>query len=415
MSQNSVKVAAAISNWSQLQDKILDNQVATLEYQRQIMENGSMLSIALESSRENARQLMEEFKSSTDEQKALIFSIFDRVTKLQGLVVSEVSWLYTVLFYAVFLIFVYVMTSMKRTEDARFPLLVLFTLNAAIERVICTVTVWGTDGFSDIDVIAMDVDSLPEVVSARIWLARKLSLLLSLIVLGYSVYSFKDYNILNNQMLINIQNQNLALQKALKEIQSTTISSAVDATDSKRLLHSFDLLPAESVLRYDGDSDVESNSSTLSFNSAQTDRTWMNNEGSQLGSSCSEDEDIHDNFLDDVLNNLTPNPTPEPEAIKPVGVVEDVASGHLESVPKKKGRPKGSRNSTPRRSVTPQLNSSPCRYNLRNRSFMQQEYNPILETESAEEFGKLINKASRISRQNAEQFVVIRNATMKRY
>ena len=40
--------------------------------------------------------MLEEFKVSTVEQKTLIFEVFDRVSRLQNLVVSEVSWLYTV-------------------------------------------------------------------------------------------------------------------------------------------------------------------------------------------------------------------------------------------------------------------------------------------------------------------------------
>ena len=50
---------------------------------------------------------------------------------------SEVSWIYSVLFYAGTLVLVHVMTATKRTADARFPLLMLFTLNAIVERLVC--------------------------------------------------------------------------------------------------------------------------------------------------------------------------------------------------------------------------------------------------------------------------------------
>lgn len=49
----------------------------------------------------------------------LIFEIFDRVSKLQNLVMSEVSWLYTVIFYGMCLLVVYLITATKRTSDAR--------------------------------------------------------------------------------------------------------------------------------------------------------------------------------------------------------------------------------------------------------------------------------------------------------
>ena len=108
---------------------LLFKMIIKLNYQKQIAANGSALSQALESSRANARALMEEFRASTDEQRALIFSIFDRVGQLQSLVVSEVSWFYTVIFYAGCLLLVYITTATKRTADARIPLIVLLTLN----------------------------------------------------------------------------------------------------------------------------------------------------------------------------------------------------------------------------------------------------------------------------------------------
>ena len=68
LTENSAKVAQTIANWSELQTTILDNQVTTLEYQKQIMANGSALNIALETSKENARQMMEEFRGILPQQ-----------------------------------------------------------------------------------------------------------------------------------------------------------------------------------------------------------------------------------------------------------------------------------------------------------------------------------------------------------
>ena len=47
------------------------------------MENGSVLSQAIESSRGNVKEMMEEFKLSTMEQRNMIFEVFDRVSRLQ--------------------------------------------------------------------------------------------------------------------------------------------------------------------------------------------------------------------------------------------------------------------------------------------------------------------------------------------
>merc|ERR1719312_976172 len=232
LSESSAKVARSIANWSQMQETILENQAATLDYQKQIAADGSALSQALESSRENAKQLMEEFRTSTDEQRALIFSIFDRVGKLQSLVVSEVSWIYSVLFYAGTLVLVHVMTATRRTADARFPLLMLFTLNALVERLICNLSLG-----EDMSLFPESgLESVPETINFRIWLCRKASLASAILFLAYSVWSYQDYNVLNNAILKDIQAQNLELRTALHLMQGYAKGgeTTVDTADSSR-------------------------------------------------------------------------------------------------------------------------------------------------------------------------------------
>ena len=375
LTEDSAKVAESLSRWSELQDTILENQMTTLEYQKEIMANGSALSLALESSRENAKQLMEEFRTSTDEQRALIFSIFDRVSKLQSLVVSEVSWFYTVIFYAGTLVLVYVMTATRRTADSRFSLLFIFTLNAVVERVICSMSLVGIDNPSATMFFPENgMESLPEVISNRIWLSRKISLLSATILVVYNVWNFKDYNMINNAILKDIQMQNKELRNALQAIQASNETLLTDTTDSK------------AICTVDSDSD----SDTLSFNSTQTDRTWM------LTHEPSDDDDdvtdIEDDFLDDVLsaeNSGNGSITDMSIMQQPVSIVENVSSDNSLATQKKPGRPKGSRSSTPRRSLTPQLPVNHG-YNLRNRSLMNHTMNPILETETPEVFARRV-------------------------
>ena len=69
----------------------MSRQEESLEYHKELA-NGIV------GAKSNVREMLEEFKVSTVEQKTLIFEVFDRVARLQNLVVSEVSWLYTVRF-----------------------------------------------------------------------------------------------------------------------------------------------------------------------------------------------------------------------------------------------------------------------------------------------------------------------------
>ena len=119
-----------------LQQEIAEGQRDSLEYQRQLVENGSYLSQAIEASRGNVQEMMAEFKMSTMEQRNMIFEVFDRVSRLQNLVVSEVSWLYTVVFYCFSLLVIYLVTATKRTADARLWLFLLLTVNFGLERAV---------------------------------------------------------------------------------------------------------------------------------------------------------------------------------------------------------------------------------------------------------------------------------------
>jgi hypothetical protein len=120
-----------------LQADILEGQEKTLEFNRQLVANSSHLTRALEVSKESVRDMITEFRLSTTEQKTLIFEVFDRVARLQSLVVSEVNWLYTVVFYGACLLVIYIVTATKRTADARLWLFLLLTVNLGLERAVC--------------------------------------------------------------------------------------------------------------------------------------------------------------------------------------------------------------------------------------------------------------------------------------
>ena len=136
LSSSSAKVAEEMEESIRLHEEILLGQQHSLEYQKQLAEDGSQLSRAIEASKSNVRSMLEEFQMSTSEQKNLIFEVFDRVTRLQNLVVSEVSWLYTVVFYSSCLLIIYLVTATKRTEDSRLWLFFVLSVNFGLERLV---------------------------------------------------------------------------------------------------------------------------------------------------------------------------------------------------------------------------------------------------------------------------------------
>ena len=86
-------MSESLAESHQLQQQLVWRQEESLEYHKELA-NGII------GAKSNVMEMLEEFKVSTVEQKTLIFEVFDRVARLQNLVVSEVSWLYTVRFLA---------------------------------------------------------------------------------------------------------------------------------------------------------------------------------------------------------------------------------------------------------------------------------------------------------------------------
>ena len=112
-----------------------------MEHQRKIAESGDVLSQTLEQSKNNVRDMMAELRASTREQRNMIFSVIDHVSKLQSLFLSEVSWVYTLLFYSGCAITVYLATATKRTGEARLWLFLVLCLNFIAERWVSSLTI----------------------------------------------------------------------------------------------------------------------------------------------------------------------------------------------------------------------------------------------------------------------------------
>ena len=252
LTKTSSKVVETLKSSSKLQDDIIKNQMETLDYQKKITEHGSILSQTVEQSRLAANQMMSELRASTDEQKTLIFSIFDRVTKLQSLLLSEVSWLYTVLFYSGCLLAVYLATATKRTADARLWLFMLISVNVGLERLICTWTVSGKEELDPFTIYQNDESTPEALLHYRIWIARKITLFISVIVLCYKALTFQDYNIINYQLLRDIQKQNADLCRTVKILQSgAAVTNETDVVDANE----------------DEEADDEASESDISFDS----------------------------------------------------------------------------------------------------------------------------------------------------
>jgi len=267
LSSSSARVAQEMEVSINLHKEILVGQQDSLEYQRQLAVDGSQLSKAIEASKSNVRSMLEEFKMSTNEQKHLIFEVFDRVTRLQNIVVSEVSWLYTVVFYSASLLIIYLVTATRRTEDSRLWLFLILSLNFGLERF---VIFWSLP--EDGENIAID---LSQIVNDRVWMVRNISIFISILVLVVMTIKFKDLNLINNCLLEEIKRQNQELKRSMETFQvdnkmSHDIRPSVDTLDGHFVPLS-DMWAEDTG--YIDDEDVSDDDSD-SFNSTRTDRTF---------------------------------------------------------------------------------------------------------------------------------------------
>ncbi len=140
LADTSEQVAQQIEDSSHLQNELLKKQNDSISNQQILIERGGELKKTLEVSSINVNKMLEEFKDSTSEQRALIFEVFDKVTALQSVVMGEFTGFYSLIFYTASVLVSYLLTSTPRTSGARFRLFVLMTLNAVVERLI---VIWG--------------------------------------------------------------------------------------------------------------------------------------------------------------------------------------------------------------------------------------------------------------------------------
>jgi len=366
--------------------------------------------------------MLEEFKVSTVEQKTLIFEVFDRVARLQNLVVSEVSWLYTVIFYSACLLVIYLVTATKRTAEARLWLFVILTANFAVERLVVKWTLPQNGGEAE-------VMNLSQLVNDRIWMARQTAIAVSIIVLAVIAYMFKDYNKINNHLLEEIRRQNMELKRNMESFQvdGRLRSSSQDSVDlgnntttlSSLSSHLNQLLAEdtgfvgdeedfdeddedeEDSLNVSGRSDVSyrpsrdvSYSDDEDFGTAHGSRetTPVNHELDTAMEALSSCLPTSTSFLNNSLNSTPLKAWPYGTSVKPLG----------QGTPIKHQSHQAHSQSHSKQLVTPPTEGP--RYNLRRtpgRSSNSSATSSILQQESPEAFAKVVKKQLQVTKRNS--------------
>jgi len=382
LSYSSAAVAREMEESHHLQKEIAMGQQSSLEYQRQLVENGSYLSQAIEASKGNVKDMLEEFRMSTSEQKTMIFEVFDRVSRLQNLVVSEVSWLYTVVFYSACLLVIYLVTATKRTADSRLWLFFILTANFGLERLV----IWWSLPVEGQNV-AVD---LSQMVSQRIWMVRNMAIFISFVVLTFMAIRFRDYNVMNNCLLEEIKRQNLELKKSMETFQ---VGSKMKLTSQNIATNCVDTLdsrfsPLSDMLAEDtgfiGDEEDFSDTDSDSFDTTENDRTF---DPDSLDLSLGPEQ------YSTAAASRETTPTPTNQVMNTIDMaMEALTSTLVHSTPAK-------RIPNPKATKKPVGPITPSRYNLRSRDRAGATMNSSLQ-ETPETFAKLVKEQLGRSKRN---------------
>merc|ERR1719229_1955751 len=249
-----------------------------------------------------------------------------------------------------------------------------------------------------------------EALYVRVWLARKVSVLLCVCVSGYFAYSFIDYNKANHRLLEDIRQQNVDLKHKMELMQLSNKTSKKlypDLPDhggggefpEKALVDPFTGGADDEGELADESSDEDDD--TLSFDSTATDRTWMTSasppaDGLSVMSSGDEADDLNeDDFLTALNSN---NNSPPDEQLAKAGNLDD-GLGPLPVIKKKSSsRTPSRRTSRSSRASTPVTVASPNHsYNLRNRRSSSGGVhsvvnNPEFENETERDFVQQVRK-----------------------
>lgn len=91
LTKNSQAVSKKLDESFKSQTKILNLQEAAMSEQKRLISNGRILNAELQQSRNTARDMYNEFKTTTHEQKFLLFQLYDKIKDLQNFVLGELT------------------------------------------------------------------------------------------------------------------------------------------------------------------------------------------------------------------------------------------------------------------------------------------------------------------------------------
>lgn len=192
----SSKMTEQLFEASEIQGSMLESQKQGLKIQHELLDNGKELGSVIKSSAVAVNSMVLDFKEASKDQQVLLYEIFSYIRTFQEWIIGEVSWLQSILFYTIACIICGLFSSSKKTADARMTLFTILSINVTLERMLIQYSYNSYDSESQSDKI--------QIIYTTWWL-RKVALILCLIVLVYTYYSYRDEQLENHKVLRRIE------------------------------------------------------------------------------------------------------------------------------------------------------------------------------------------------------------------
>lgn len=210
--------------------------------------------------------VLENLEKTLSAKQTIEYEILTRLIDVRDYVITEVTKFYSVAFYLVSLIVIYLLTTPVRTAEARFWLFLLLCFNFVAERFIVSSVISEDSGvFHHLNVLSSSIDD-------QTWLIRKATIIICGIVLGYFATTYKDYGVINHQLLTDIRQQN----EEIKRLHFLSLRRLADQYDCQQ-----DLAKTNSS---------KPKSTTISDSNDSSDEDYESEPTSDLDSSISESE-----------------------------------------------------------------------------------------------------------------------------
>ena len=285
------KTLELVKESRETQINLLNSVNQAVETQQKLIETNSHLQEVINNSAINVQNVLEEFNQQTKTQQMEIFHLFDRLHQIQSYILGEFTLFYSVIFYLFTLIIAYILTSTKRTINARAGTFIILTSMLLTESVVVSLSKKSLNDYdSKFDLFGYSFDLNYDLYS-YIWTCRKVYIYLSFLIIVVTAYFYCDYNLSNNKLLIELKNEQNELKSIMNELKMNNMLTGAVVTPARPLTQTRAVLDAETLKRRylianddeDEDDDRSSNTSTLSicYSNSSADSTFIGSELSE--------------------------------------------------------------------------------------------------------------------------------------